>query len=793
MIKQVTISLLVVFTMPLSLFAQLVTSTNSSPSGLVQNVLLGPGVTVSNIMYSGSPSAIGSFTAAGTNLGINEGIVMTTGTVLNNGNGPQGPNNQAGAGVDNNVGGSTLLTSLVTGAQTFNAAILEFDFIPYSDTVRFKYVFGSDEYPEFAPPNNSGYNDVFGFFISGPGIAGIQNIAKLPNNGSIVSINNVNAITNSQFYNFNGDGNSPPYNSNPNFIQYDGFTDALTAVSKVQCGQTYHLILAVADVGDGQWDSGIFLEANSLSSKTPITINQTVSPQLFSNPNWIAEGCASATIELSRENNFNIPVTIPIQVSGTATNGTDYSAVPSSITLGSGQSNTSFTIDALFDGIPEGLETLTLTFQVTDPCGNITPIVINLFIQDVAPLDVTLNNPTITCPGDNINLTANVTGGLPTYEYLWNTGETSSSIEVVPTATGIYSIQVTDACLDTTVYDSVLVTVPVYVPLSVIASDDIVEICPYVPQTINAIASGGSGIYSYQWFRANQLIGQSASIQVNPSTSTSYVVQVIDNCGSISYDTVTYTILSPPLIVNTSPNIELCPGDSAFISATASGGYGNYHFVWTHNGDTSQGIWVKPNSTFSYNVVVSDDCQTFTVSAFVVVTIVKPEANFIPISENLIEGLPISFYNLTTNGYTYQWYFGDGDQSTLINPNNIYDTAGTYYITLVAWDAKGCVDTITKPITILEEFYIYIPNAFIPDQDRINNFFSGSFIGVKWIKMEIFNRWGELIYFSEDQNFKWDGTYQGKRVPDGVYTWKLTYKPNRSMEELMTGHVNVLR
>ncbi len=779
--------------MPLSLIAQLVTSTNSSPSGLVQNVLLGPGVTVSNIMYSGSPSAIGSFTAAGTNLGINEGIVMTTGTVLNNGNGPQGPNNQAGAGVDNNVGGSTLLTSLVTGAQTFNAAILEFDFIPYSDTVRFKYVFGSDEYPEFAPPNNSGYNDVFGFFISGPGIAGIQNIAKLPNNGSIVSINNVNAITNSQFYNFNGDGNSPPYNSNPNFIQYDGFTDALTAVSKVQCGQTYHLILAVADVGDGQWDSGIFLEANSLSSKTPITINQTVSPQLFSNPNWIAEGCASATIELSRENNFNIPVTIPIQVSGTATNGTDYSAVPSSITLGSGQSNTSFTIDALFDGIQEGLETLTLTFQVTDPCGNITPIVINLFIQDVAPLDVTLNNPTITCPGDNINLTANVTGGLPTYEYLWNTGETSSSIEVVPTATGIYSIQVTDACLDTTVYDSVLVTVPVYVPLSVIASDDIVEICPYVPQTINAIASGGSGIYSYQWFRANQLIGQSASIQVNPSTSTSYVVQVIDNCGAISYDTVTYTILSPPLIVNTSPNIELCPGDSAFISATASGGYGNYHFVWTHNGDTSQGIWVKPNSTFSYNVVVSDDCQTFTVSAFVVVTIVKPEANFIPISENLIEGLPISFYNLTTNGYTYQWYFGDGDQSTLINPNNIYDTAGTYYITLVAWDAKGCVDTITKPITILEEFYIYIPNAFIPDQDRINNFFSGSFIGVKWIKMEIFNRWGELIYFSEDQNFKWDGTYQGKRVPDGVYTWKLTYKPNRSMEELMTGHVNVLR
>jgi len=257
-IKHALILVLVVSAMPFCVFSQLITNTGTSPSGLVQNVLLGPGVTVSNIMYNGSPSSIGSFTATGTNLGINQGIVMTTGTVLNNGSGPHGPNNQAGAGIDNGAGGSGLLTNLINGVQTYNAAILEFDFIPYSDTVKFKYVFGSDEYPEFAPPNNSGYNDVFGFFISGPGITGIQNIAKLPNNGSIVSINNVNAITNSTYYNFNGDGNTAPYNSNPFYIQYDGFTDVLTAVSKVQCGQTYHLILAVADVGDGQWDSGIF-------------------------------------------------------------------------------------------------------------------------------------------------------------------------------------------------------------------------------------------------------------------------------------------------------------------------------------------------------------------------------------------------------------------------------------------------------------------------------------------------------------------------------------------------------
>ena len=211
MMRSSFLMVLVALAMHTTTWSQLITNSALSPQGLVQNVLLGSGVTVSNVMYNGSPGAIGQFTANNTTLGITQGIVMTTGTVQATSSGPQGPNNQSNAGMDNNAPGSPLLTNQVLGGtQTFNAAILEFDFIPYADTVRFKYVFGSDEYPEFAPPNNSGYNDVFGFFISGPGIVGMQNIANLPNGGGIVSINNVNAQTNQQFFTFNGDGNSPP-------------------------------------------------------------------------------------------------------------------------------------------------------------------------------------------------------------------------------------------------------------------------------------------------------------------------------------------------------------------------------------------------------------------------------------------------------------------------------------------------------------------------------------------------------------------------------------------------------
>ena len=314
-------------------FSQLVTGTGVSPLGLVQEVLLGPGVTVSNIMYNGNPAAIGSFQATGTNLGIDEGIVMTTGTVIANENGPQGPNNQAGSGVDNAYGGSALLSNIIGGEQTYNAAILEFDFVPYADTVAFNYVFGSEEYPEYAPPESSTYNDVFGFFISGPGIIGYENIAQLPNGNGVVSINNVNAVTNTQYYISNGIGSNAPFNSSEQYIQYDGFTKVLKAVSEVQCGETYHLVMAIADVGDGSWDSGIFLEANSLSSPTPVEITYMLSDELFSNPDWIAEGCVTATVTLERQTNINQSLTVPLIVSGSATNGVDYSGIPNSITF----------------------------------------------------------------------------------------------------------------------------------------------------------------------------------------------------------------------------------------------------------------------------------------------------------------------------------------------------------------------------------------------------------------------------------------------------------------------------
>ena len=777
--------------LPQILRAQLVTNNSLNPQGLVQNILLGNGVTVSNVTYNGSPVAIAQFTAANTTLGINSGIVMTTGTTLPNGDGPQGPNDASGAGVDNNMGGFNLLSQAIQGTQTYNAAILEFDFIPYADTVRFKYVFGSDEYPEFAPPNNTTYNDVFGFFISGPGITGFQNIAKLPN-GAVVSINNVNTLTNPFYFVNNGDGNTAPYNQSPQYIQYDGFTKVLEAVSQVQCGQTYHLILAIADVGDGQWDSGIFLEANSLSTITPVEIEHTLSQQVFANPDWMAEGCVTTTVTLTRQSNLNQNLTIPVQLSGTATNGLDYSGIPASINFPPGQTTVSFNIQSLTDALVEGLETLTLTFPITDPCGNVTPLVLDLWIQDNQPMQVTLTSSPITCPGDPVTINSQISGGVQPYTYQWSTGQNTGSVSFIPATSQSVWVAVSDACTGIPAYDTILVTVPVLSPLTILTSPDITEICPFIPATLGVQASGGSGQYTYLWTTNNVLSSTTDSLLVNPGSSSVYQITVTDNCGNTIQDSISYTILSPPLVLQTNGPFQVCPGDSVALLVTASGGYGNYYYNWSTTATTPQ-ITVAPQNSTSYFVQVSDECQTFSVTAVALVQVVKPLANFYIMSQDPMQGLPVQFENASLNAWSYTWAFGDGNGSFLVNPTHTYIQPGAYEITLIATNQEGCIDSISKWIDIAPERYIYLPNSFTPDGDGLNEYFYGRFIGLMSARFYIFNRWGEEVFFSDQLNFVWDASYEDVPVQDGTYTWYLIYEIEKGIYEDLSGHVNVIR
>lgn len=772
---------------------QLQTNGGQSPAQLVQNVLIGPGVNVSNVFYSGSSSAIGTFNATNASIGIDEGIIMTTGTINQGNDGPHGPNDAANAGVDNGETGYNQLTQLV-GTQTYNAAILEFDFVPLSDTVRFNYVFASEEYPEFV---GSQFNDVFAFFITGPGIpGGFQNMALIPGTTQPVAINNVNGGSNQAYYVDNGTGSNAPYNNDPYYVQYDGFTTPMEAVSKVECGETYHLIIAIADVGDGIYDSGIFLEKNSLTSEQPVTVDYELSSDPYGDGVTMAQGCTSATFTITRSGDISQPLSIPINLGGSATEGVDYSNVPSSVNFAAGQDQVTFTIDALNDPGLVGVENLTLEFEIPDPCGNNNFQTVELFIQQVEDVEVTIEAGEVECPGDEIELIANATGGGGGYTYQWSTGETTESIFVSPGSTQSYSVTVTDDCLNQSDQASTTVNVPTFDPLLADATDDITEQCPYVPFDLNVEVTGGSGTYSYSWTDPEgNVLSNGNAVNVVPSETTTYTITVTDACGNVTSDEVTITILSPPLVLDITPEQEICPGDSALITVTATGGFGDYYYNWTHSNDTTASVWVHPETSTKYTVIVKDDCGTFQVQASTRVIVVKPDANFRVVTNPLFTNLPITFQNLTNNGVSYEWEFGEGSTSTMTHPNNVYTESGTYDVTLVATDAKGCIDSITKPITILDEYYIYVPNAFTPDGNRYNNTFRVSTINIVEFQIQIFNRWGELIYSSDDKNFEWDGTYKNEMVPDGTYVWKIKYSQINQPEEdeMMTGHVTVLR
>jgi hypothetical protein len=228
-----------------------------TPEDMV-NALLGGGVTVSNIKYTGATNASGFFCSGTGSVGLGRGVVLTTGCAAN----IIGPNNSPDATCDNGLSGDPDLTAIVAGAtsnQTFDASVLEFDFVPESNTVQFVYVFGSEEYNEFV---DSQFNDVFAFFVNG------VNFAVIPGTSIPVTINNVNngfssgvstgPCRNCSFYIDNVDGHLN--------TQLDGLTTVLNFTAPVLPHEVNHMKLAIADAGDRFLDSAVLLLAGSLRS-----------------------------------------------------------------------------------------------------------------------------------------------------------------------------------------------------------------------------------------------------------------------------------------------------------------------------------------------------------------------------------------------------------------------------------------------------------------------------------------------------------------------------------------------
>lgn len=376
-----------IFSQPLQITGA--TSSALTPQSLIQNIFLGEGVEVSNITYNGDNVAVGYFTGGQGAIGIERGIIMTSGRAQTQGGNLGGDADGSDFASNLNNGGSTQpnLAPLVGALGLNDVSSFSITFIPTSDTLRFRYCFASEEYPEYAC---SSYNDIFGFFIEGPGFPTATNIALIPNTTLPVTINNLHPAnpspgnpcppTNAIYYNNNNNSNNQP--------TYDGFTDVFIAQAIVQPCQSYTITLAIADVGDSAFDSGVFLEAKSFGTGSIRTEVATVSLD-----GTVSEGCAKGTVTFSLPDPLTTDLPLDYTIFGTAANGVDYEPIPANLFIPAGQNQIVIDIVALEDNLPEGIETVSIDFK-KDPCKRDT---IHLTIRENGLISPVLRQDTSIC------------------------------------------------------------------------------------------------------------------------------------------------------------------------------------------------------------------------------------------------------------------------------------------------------------------------------------------------------------------------------------------------------------
>lgn len=814
-------------------YAQLTTSTAMTPTQLVNNVLLGGGITATNVTFTGYANAIGSFSVTGTNnLGMTSGVVMTTGTVLQNDPtygsnlGPQGPNNMPGAGADNLQPGDPYLTS-IAGTSTHNAAILEFDFVPQSDTIKFNYVFGTEEYMEWV---TGGYADVFAFVVTGVSVPhGPYNVALIPGTTTPVTALNVNLNNNSAYYVDNGDGMGTGTAPDGPTVQYDGFTVVLTATDTVTCGQTYHIKLMIADAIDGAVDAGVFLQAGSFSSPVPVSISSDV--QFSSNDTVLYEGCGSADIIFTRPSALSTSAdTFSFVISGTAVNGTDYTMLNDTIIFPAGQDSLIIPITAINDGAIEGIESIVLTLsQQINVCGAMQTIVFTIYVQDLLPLNLSTQD-TALCNGNSVTLVPNLTGGGGTINYTWTaSGSTvgnTPTITVSPTVTTNYIVTVTDSCGQGPVTDTITVQVNSsnYISASVNVINDpvdtvMVEGCDSMVITFTrgglSLGVAETFYYTVGGTATNgtdyTMIADSVTFPSGGTTQTISITAPNDGVTegnetliiTIPPDTsnpcalqvpqvivVYFTELSP--IVATASDDTICAGGSTVITATSTGGGGLISYNWNQGVGSGATHTVSPAATTNYIVTVTDNCGSNPATDTATVTVLTGTPSIQPINDMTVcQGDPASLPTIITGGnspYVIAW------AELLPTPDSVIILSGTMS-SIPAVNVGGifivnvadmCMQTDADTVIVtVDDCALNIPNIVTPNGDGINDqLYFRNLEKYPNSSLAVYNRWGTKVFESTNYNNAWVPD-----VIDGVYYFILTVSDNRNF----SGYFHVLK
>lgn len=420
---------------------------------------------------------------------------------------------------------------------------------------------------------------------------------------------------------------------------------------------------------------------------------------------------------------------------------------------------------------------------------------------------ITINEPTfltaqtnqapVLCPGQNITLSVQANGGVPPYSYLWNNGVASATQSVSISSGSQFQVTVTDSHGCT--FTPTQITLSQYPPLNIVTSGS-GNICEGNSTQFSAIASGGNGPYSYSW---NNGLLTTSGASFTPANDTLLNVVVTDACGSQITDQVL-------IVVNAQPEANFLPLQATgcspvtvtFNNISDADPGSIYH--WNLGNGVSSSDY-EPTHTYtipgSYSVELTVSSPAGCSSSLQINQLVNvyatPQASFSQ-SETMTTLLQpvIHFSNSSSGAGFYQWYFGDNSAPSFeLNPIHEYQDTGTFQIQLIVSNSEGCPDTTYGEIRITEGFAVYIPNAFTPNGDGVNDIFKALGIGMKDYDLFILDRWGLNIFHSDKPEYGWDGTVHGngEQCQSDVYEYILRVRDFRGKLHQYIGHVSLVR
>jgi len=697
-----------------NLHAQLIVNQGVSQATLLSS-LLGQGLSVSNVTLNCPTNAYGTFSNGNTtNLGLTNGILLTSGSANN----AIGPNTIGSTGTCNGTSSADPQLTAIEPLANEDLCVLEFDVVVQCNQLTVTFVFGSEEYPEFV---NGGFNDAFGFFISGPGPScqanfyNNTNVATLPN-GTPVSIDNVN----------NGTTNTGPCVNCANYvnntggtsIQYDAFTTVITRNVQVCPCQTYHFKIAIADAGDCQYDSGVFVDfmacSSALSGTTSSVGTCTCTGSASVNAaggqppytySWAPSGGTGATANNLCPGTYTVTVNDALSCNSSQTFAV---TVPNSSTLASSSSTTASVCNAnngtatanpsggtpgyTYSWAPggqtsqtaTGLAPGTYTCTITDATGCTTTTTATVGASSGTLSSTTGSTTNVTCfGGSNGSATASPSGGTPGYSYSWapsgGTGQTASGLTA-----GTYTCTITDAsgCVTTT---QATITQPSALSTT---SNSTPSVCNANNGTATASPSGGTGPYTYSWSP-----GGGTSATITGLAPGNYSVTVTDANGCTTSSTVSVTSSSGTLSSTTSStsNVSCFGGSNGSATASPSGGTPGYTYSWAPSGGTNATENNLPAGTYTCTITDATGCTTTTQATITQPAALSTASNSTPATCTASDGTATTTPAGGTGPYTYSWTPGGQTASTATGL-----AAGSYTVTIT--DGNGC--TLTDSTTV---------------------------------------------------------------------------------------------